>query len=36
MTVARSNGGGQVVLPATYVAEHLELAYVSAVTEFPI
>jgi len=29
MTVARSNGGGQVVLPATYVAEHLELAYAS-------
>jgi hypothetical protein len=29
MTVARSNGGGQVVLPAPYVTEHVDLAYAS-------
>ena len=30
MTVQRANGGGTVVLPATYVAEHVELAYASS------
>jgi conjugative relaxase-like TrwC/TraI family protein len=30
MTVQRANGGGMVVLPATYVAEHVELAYASS------
>ena len=30
MTVQRANGGGVVVLPAAYVAEHLELAYASS------
>ena len=29
MTVQRANGTGTVVLPATYVAEHVELAYAS-------
>ena len=29
MTVQRANGGGMVVLPAAYVAEHVELAYAS-------
>ena len=29
MTVQRANGGGVVVLPADYVAEHVELAYAS-------
>ena len=27
MTVKRAGGGGEVVLPADYVAEHVELAY---------
>ena len=30
MTVQRANGGGKVVLPAAYVAEHVELAYASS------
>ena len=30
MTVQRANGGGTVVLPAAYVAEHVELAYASS------
>jgi conjugative relaxase-like TrwC/TraI family protein len=30
MTVKRANGGGVVVLPAAYVAEHVELAYASS------
>ena len=30
MTVQRANGGGVVMLPATYVSEHLELAYASS------
>jgi len=30
MTVQRANGGGVVVLPARYVAEHVELAYASS------
>ncbi len=30
VTVQRANGGGTVVLPATYVAEHVELAYASS------
>jgi ATP-dependent exoDNAse (exonuclease V) alpha subunit len=30
MTVQRANGGGVVVLPAAYVAEHVELAYASS------
>jgi conjugative relaxase-like TrwC/TraI family protein len=30
MTVKRANGGGGVVLPAAYVAEHVELAYASS------
>jgi conjugative relaxase-like TrwC/TraI family protein len=30
MTVQRANGGGTVVLPATYVAAHVELAYASS------
>jgi conjugative relaxase-like TrwC/TraI family protein len=30
MTVQRANGGGVVVLPAQYVAEHVELAYASS------
>jgi conjugative relaxase-like TrwC/TraI family protein len=30
MTVKRVNGGGMVVLPAAYVAEHVELAYASS------
>jgi ATP-dependent exoDNAse (exonuclease V) alpha subunit len=30
MTVQRANGGGAVVLPAAYVAEHVELAYASS------
>jgi hypothetical protein len=30
MTVQRANGGGMVVLPAAYVAEHVELAYASS------
>ncbi len=30
MTVQRTNGGGMVVLPAAYVAEHVELAYASS------
>lgn len=29
MTVKRANGGGEVVLPADYVREHVELAYAS-------
>ena len=29
MTVQRANGAGQVVLPADYVREHVELAYAS-------
>ncbi len=30
MTVQRANGGGMVVLPAAYVAAHVELAYASS------
>jgi conjugative relaxase-like TrwC/TraI family protein len=30
MTVQRANGGGTVVLPTAYVAEHVELAYASS------
>jgi conjugative relaxase-like TrwC/TraI family protein len=30
MTVQRANGGGMVVLPDAYVAEHVELAYASS------
>jgi conjugative relaxase-like TrwC/TraI family protein len=30
MTVQRPNGGGTAVLPATYVSEHVELAYASS------
>jgi ATP-dependent exoDNAse (exonuclease V) alpha subunit len=30
MTVQRANGGGTVVLPGAYVAEHVELAYASS------
>jgi hypothetical protein len=30
MTVQRANGGGKVVLPAAYVAEHVELAYATS------